>query len=76
MKSTNNINKTEKYNIEVNYQPLNRTWGVFLRNGQTIHNEIDESLTIAFAETAKFILSLSEMNINFGNGDIEVINLR
>lgn len=68
--------KIEKYSLEVQYQPLNKTWGVFLRNGETIHNEVNENLTIAFAEMAKFIESLSEMRIEYGNGEVEVVNLR
>lgn len=68
--------KIEKYNIEVQYQPLNKTWGVYLRNGETSHNEVNENLIIAFAETARFILNLSEMNIEFGNGDAQIVDLR
>ena len=66
----------EKYNLEVTYQPLNKCWGVFLQKGNTTHNEVNENLTIAFAETAKFIEDLATMYIEYGNGEVENINLR
>lgn len=47
------------YKLEVSYQPINKTWGVFFRHGNILHNEINENLTIAFSEMAEFIKSLS-----------------
>lgn len=44
-----------KYILFVSYQPLNKCWGVQYRKGNINHNEVNESLLIAFAEMAKFI---------------------
>ncbi len=44
-----------KYILFVSYQPLNKCWGVQYRKGNINHNELNESLLIAFAEMAKFI---------------------
>lgn len=48
-------NQIKKYNLEIQYQPINKTWGVFLRGGNIQNNEVDENLIIAFSETARFI---------------------
>ena len=44
-----------KYILFVSYQPINKCWGVQYRKGNINHNEVNESLLIAFAEMAKFI---------------------
>lgn len=43
--------------IEINYQPINRTWGVFYRKGNILHNEINSDLKIAMGNMADFILN-------------------
>lgn len=65
----------EKYNLEITYQPLNKCWGVLFQKENNIHNEVNENLTIAFAEMAKYIEGLSEMKITYGNEDV-LLDLR
>lgn len=43
------------FNLEVTWQPLNNCWGVLLKKGNHTHNIVDENLTIALAEMAKYI---------------------
>lgn len=67
---------TEIYNLKVTYQPLNKCWGVLFEKGNNVHNEVNENLTIAFAEMAKYIEDLSTIHIDYGNGQVESVNLR
>ena len=50
----------KEYKLEINYQPLNKTWGVFFRNNATYHNEIDTDLQVAMEKMALYILSLDK----------------
>lgn len=49
-----------QFNLQISYQPLNECWGVLLKKDSIIHNEVNESLTIAFAEMANYIENLVE----------------
>lgn len=62
----------EEYNIQVTYQPLNKCWGVLFKKGNSIHNEVNENLTIAFAEMSKYIEGLSRMEIIYDNQTVTV----
>lgn len=33
--------------LEITYQPINKTWGVNLKSGSIVINEVDEALSVA-----------------------------
>lgn len=59
MKKT--INREIKYTIKVFYQPINKMWGVCIKNGNIIANEVDENLITALKEVGKNILIIEKL---------------
>lgn len=41
--------------LEVTFQPINKCWGVTLKKGNSHKHIVEENLTIALAEMAKYI---------------------
>ena len=52
------------FTLEITYQPINKCWGVNLKKENVYHNVVDENLTIALAEMAKFI---ERYDLSYGN---------
>jgi len=53
------MNKELKgYRLEVTYQPLNKCWGVLLKEGNIIHNEVDKLLGVALFNMGRYISKL------------------
>lgn len=59
--------KTKIYHIEVTYQPINKTWGANIKNGNIIANEVDKDLKVALSNLADTIL-LTEKLVNLPEG--------
>lgn len=53
--------KLENYNLEINYQPINDTWGVLLKKGNINHFITDKFLFEALKDMGKYIESIREL---------------